>query len=325
MKFYNIPICEAYNSIILEEVSNKILLQAKKYWNNVSEEEFKPVLDNFLTNIRIKLQAPQNDINFWFKVRFSEFKEFVENYKSNAEKKTEQKYKIETTKDGYGKKIAENEEYELWKVDSYESAKELGRFYKGYSTSWCISTDNPDHWGDYYYGYYDEDPDDENEEIWIENRIYFLIRKEKQNNNLDKIAILINEYNILDFWDLKDNNFFNEGIINNFEYFEPYIIYYETDKNTKEYKQYLLDKQFMDYLMSEYIRLDRIKYYIKRGANIHVSDDTALILAARNGELDIFKYLVENGANFRDNYNRLIYLAENNKHFNIVRYLESIK
>jgi len=163
MKYYNIPICEAYNQLILEEISNKILLAAKKAWSTIPEEEFKPILDNFLTNIRVKIQAPNNDINFWFKKPFEEFKSFIENYRSNTEKKTEQKYKAQKTKDGKGKKIKETENYELWQVDSYEAAKELGRFYKGYSTHWCISTDNPEFWESYYI--------DEN------LRFYFIIHK----------------------------------------------------------------------------------------------------------------------------------------------------
>lgn len=32
--------------------------------------------------------------------------------------------------------------YEVWLVPSYEAAKVLGRFYKGKSAEWCISTDN---------------------------------------------------------------------------------------------------------------------------------------------------------------------------------------
>lgn len=172
MKYYNIPICEAYNQLILEEISNKILLAAKKAWSTIPEEEFKPILDNFLTNIRVKIQAPNNDINFWFKKPFEEFKAFIENYRSNTEKKTEQKYKAQKTKDGKGKKISETQNYELWQVDSYEAAKELGRFYKGYSTHWCISTDNPDHWDGYYI--------DEN------IRFYFIIHKTNQPN-MEKI------------------------------------------------------------------------------------------------------------------------------------------
>jgi len=305
MKYYNIPICEAYNKIILEDVSAKILSQAKKTWATTSEEDLKKYLDQYINVLRVKLTPPQNDINFWLKKHFQEFKDFIETYKSNTEKKTHQKYKAQTTKDGKGVKINENAEYELWQVDSHEAAKELGRFYKGYSTDWCISTDNIDYWYTYYYE--------------GNNRVYFLIRKQKQNDVLDKVAILVDEYGAFECWNQIDDLIEDNDEINTFDFFKSSMECYAFDINTKEYKTYELTSELLNDI--QYNNFKKVKTAIENGANIHYDDDAPLKYATFYGHLNIVKYLIEKGVDVHAEEDIALKNACINGYLEIVKYL----
>jgi len=305
MKYYNETICTAYNQLILEEISNKIEIKARAIWKDIPENDLLHILENFWINIRLKTTPPQNDINFWFKKPFEEFKSFVENYKSNTEKKTEQKYKAVTTKDGKGIKIAENDEYELWKVDSYDASKELGRFYKGYSTEWCISTDNIKYWNTYYYK--------------GDRRIYFLIGKNKKRGNLNKIAILVDTDNILECWNTADTEI-DQKVIKGIDYFIPYIKYYEYDINDKGYIQYISTLHLQVYA-EKGEPVEKIKECIEKGADIHHNFDYALRIAAHRGNLEVVTYLVEKGADIHIFEEEALRYAAKNGHFEVVKYL----
>jgi len=330
MKYYNIHICEAYNQIILEDISNKILIQSQKIWNTIPEEEVKTILENFLLNIRHKVKTPDNDINFWFKKPFSEFKNFVENYKSLTQRKKEQKSITKITKDGKGIGIIQNDEYELWKVDSYKAAKELGRFYKGYSTSWCISTDNEEFWNNYYYGIeneeYDSDNDSDDDE-WSElpHRIYFLIRKNRKNDDYDKIAILIHERSeYLSFWTVSDENVEISDIykVLDIDFFKPYIKYYPYDQNSKEYIKYKLGKDFINACghSGRYGDISRIKKFVDNGVDLKSHGESALMKALKNKIIPTSKYLIELGIPItKDNYGNILYYGSKTNNFELIK------
>ena len=81
------------------------------------------------------------------------------------------------------------DDYEIWFVGSADAAKQLGRFYKGISAKWCICTDN----ADYYWN-----NDHKNDTF------YFLIKKEPEYNQFDKLAFEFKANNEIKIWDLNN-------------------------------------------------------------------------------------------------------------------------
>ena len=65
---------------------------------------------------------------------------------------------------------------------------------------------------------------------------------------------------------------------------------------------FYLDEQLVYAL--QYGDLERVKYLIENGADIHAEDDDALQLSACFGHLDVVKYLIENGANQKKLFER---------------------
>ena len=60
---------------------------------------------------------------------------------------------------------------------------------------------------------------------------------------------------------------------------------------------------------------------IKRGVNIHASNDYCFIHSSINGYLEIVKVLVENGANVHIYNERAIRWAALNNHYHVFKYL----
>ncbi len=66
--------------------------------------------------------------------------------------------------------------------------------------------------------------------------------------------------------------------------------------------------------------LDVVKYLVEQGANIHSNNDYSLRVAAENGHLEVVKYLVEKGTDIYANNNEALIWASNNGHIEIVKY-----
>jgi hypothetical protein len=71
--------------------------------------------------------------------------------------------------------------------------------------------------------------------------------------------------------------------------------------------------------------LDRIKFLLEEGADIHASNDRALKWASMAGHLDVVKLLVEEGANIHAESNAALRWAENKGHTDVVKYLRSLE
>lgn len=135
---------EIYTYLIEESIKDDAIDKFDKLG-----EVSKDIVNKFWNEIRHKETDPKKkDINFWLKGTYQDFKEYVENFKSNKEVKKTSKNLMQVD-NGNGKLLGINDGYELWQVDSYDAAKFLGRFYKNVSAKWCISTDNDEHWEDY--------------------------------------------------------------------------------------------------------------------------------------------------------------------------------
>ena len=70
--------------------------------------------------------------------------------------------------------------------------------------------------------------------------------------------------------------------------------------------------------------LEKIKYSLKYGANIHVENDYPLRWACGKGHLEIVCFLVEHGANVHADNDYALRLASQNGHLDVVKYLESL-
>ena len=53
-------------------------------------------------------------------------------------------------------------------------------------------------------------------------------------------------------------------------------------------------------LASEEGCLETVKFFVRRGADIHTNNDSALRWASINGHLDVVKFLVQKGANVHE-------------------------
>lgn len=179
-------IFKIYEMVLLENIKDESI---KKFG-----EGSKEYVEKFLNEIRHKETDPKKkDINYWVKEGLDIFKDYVDNFKSTREIKKSNYFRTEVD-NGNGKLIKTIDGYELWKVDSYKAAKELGRNYKNEPTKWCISSDQLTHWKTYY-----KEQD---------NRIYFLIREEMsilpKENRWNKIAIVVTDTDDINYWEIWD-------------------------------------------------------------------------------------------------------------------------
>ena len=193
---------KSYNEIIFEDVLLEGKREAISKWGNTFEvEEYIEKFMNKNNGIRLKVALPYNDIDYWHsKKSFNDFNEFIDAFQSKSQVKKDKKYNLTLTDDGKGKLIDLIDDYEIWFVGSADAAKQLGRFYKGTSAKWCICTDN----ADYYWN-----NDHKNDTF------YFLIKKEPEYNQFDKLAFEFKATNEIKIWDLNNrkNTFNDEHII----------------------------------------------------------------------------------------------------------------
>jgi hypothetical protein len=193
---------EIYYKIISEDILFEGRNEALVKWGNTQEvDEYLEKFMNKNNGIRLKIGKPFNDIDYWHsKKSFNEFKEFIDAFQSKSQIKNDKKYNLKVTDDGKGKLIDSIKDYEIWFVGSANAAKQLGRFYKGISTKWCICTDN----ADYYWN-----NDHKNDTF------YFLIRREIKNDEFDKLAFEFKANSEIKIWDLNNrkNTFKDESII----------------------------------------------------------------------------------------------------------------
>lgn len=190
-----------------DQLVRNILLEGKNEaiakWGNTDDViETVEKFFNKKNGIRLKVGEPYNNIDWWHSEKtYKEFKQFVQNFESTRQLKTIKKYNITVTDDGNGKLIDTIKNYQIWFVNSYDSAKQLGRFYKGFSTKWCISTSN----GEYYWN-----NDHKNDTF------YFLIRKNPIGDQFDKLAFEYKKDGTIKIWDIKNrkNTFIDQDVIN---------------------------------------------------------------------------------------------------------------
>jgi hypothetical protein len=189
-----------------EQIYRDLLLEGKQEalakWKQFEEaEQYVELFMNKRNGIRLKVSSPYNDIDFWHSNKtFEEFKEFIDIFNSKRQLKNLKKYEITVSDDGKSKKIDEIDDYEIWEINSADSAKQIGRFYKGKSAKWCICTDN----GDYYWNNYHKN-----------DTFYFLIRKNPKNDEFDKLAFEFKANDEVKIWDLNNrkNTFDNQKVI----------------------------------------------------------------------------------------------------------------
>lgn len=158
-----------------------------------NERDFDKLFDKYWNVIRHRCKQPENAIEHWQNRSFAEFREFVQKFDAqNKSTRKDAEYKQQAEKAGAKLLEPDIDGYEVWFVPSYDAAKVLGRFYKGKSTAWCISTDNQS----YFKKYYDERNID----------FLFLIKAEPVGNDLDKVALEIRPSGDVIPWNVADKH-----------------------------------------------------------------------------------------------------------------------
>jgi ankyrin repeat protein len=72
---------------------------------------------------------------------------------------------------------------------------------------------------------------------------------------------------------------------------------------------------------AQYGYLEIVKLLIHEGADIHASNDRALLWAARHGHLEVVKLLIHEGANIHANNDCILRWTKYGEHLDIVKYL----
>ena len=267
-------------SIIDESAKDDAINKFKRH----STEEVVYYVNKFWDEIRAKETDPKlKDINHWLKGQFANFKDYIDNFKSEKDKKRDAQ-SVTTVDNGKGKLLKIVDGYELWKVESYKAAKYLGRDYKNEPSKWCISSDTEEHWFDYY--------------INQDKRFIFLINsiqhdKKSDVHKWDKIAISITDDKPPTYWDLLDNrtqlNDLPENVQNIIEKIKDETKWYDINL-TDEYKKLINATEKGTLLDVEHIVLPM--------QNIPKSwINNALIVACERGNFPIVKFLIAQGAN----------------------------
>lgn len=160
------------------------------------EKDVQKIAEMFW-NIRDRLHAPQNDIDWWIKKPYADFKKFVLSYDPSSNKKTRRDASVKQQAIDNGAKMLDVVDgYEIWYVPTYDAMVQLGRFYKGQSAKWCVASDDPEFW-------FDNHSSDE---------FVLLIREQPQHDEFDKIALQMedggryySQDNIIP-WDIQNND-----------------------------------------------------------------------------------------------------------------------
>ena len=185
------------------------------------ENDVQAVVDMFWA-IRKKLDAPQNDIDWWIKKPFNDLKSFVQSFDtSNKRQRRDANYKQQAIDNG-AKLLDTKDGYEIWYVPTYDAIVAIGRFYKGRSAKWCVASDDPDFWFDNH----------EDSEFVV------LVREQPQNDEFDKVAIEMmnhgryyNEDDIIP-WDLENEDwtFTNDDLIH-----EAWALFKDNGETREQY------------------------------------------------------------------------------------------
>lgn len=145
--------------------------------------------------MRHKCKSPENAIEYWQARPFSEFRDFVQQFDTrNRSERKDTEYKAQAERAGAEMLSPDVDGYEVWLVPSYDAAKVLGRFYKGKSTGWCISTDNQDHFKRYF--------------ATRKTDFLFLIKLKPAGDDLDKVALEVRPSGEVVPWDQANSHKF---------------------------------------------------------------------------------------------------------------------
>jgi len=270
--------------IVLESIKDDAIIKFSKM-SAENQDNTQKYVNKFWNEIRNKETDPQKkDINYWLKVGFPQFANYVDTFKSEKDKKIDSK-NLTSFDHSKGKLLEVIDDYELWQVDSYNASKYLGREYKNSPTKWCISSNSEEHWHDYY--------------IDQDKRFYFLISRIRHpdlsdEHKWDKIAIAIDIDKKIAYWDLSDNRFNKTHTTDT-----PIHIIELLDKVSNKIKWYNIEAtdDFKKLIkVTEKGLLPLVKYIIENNKMSDFAKNSALITACEAGHFEIVKYLVENGA-----------------------------
>lgn len=130
---------------------------------------------------------------------FLEFKKFLDGIDvKNKSQRRNQTYAGKAVKSG-AVMFGEFKGYEAWYVPSYQASVQLGRFYGGSSTNWCISTDNPKYFENDYAGI---------------TFIFLINQNLPAENALRKLAIEVDEYerSPIMIWNSDNEELYDSGM-----------------------------------------------------------------------------------------------------------------
>ena len=150
-----------------------------------SSDDIKTYLDRFkkLRNEHRITDTKQRDIDYWGKKPFADFRHFVNKLSQEKSKRQTKKdiHKVAQNIKG-AKLIAENEQWLMYNITSYEASEKLG------SRNWCIVRDEH-HWNDY---------------SAKENFYFFLSLTLDKEDRFYKIALAIDAEGTKTYWDNLD-------------------------------------------------------------------------------------------------------------------------
>lgn len=213
---------EHYLKLKAELAAKRLDENKAAYLKKFQEEpDVKTVTDQFWI-IRSRVKAPMNDIDWWIKKPYSEFKNFVLSFDTRNKSERREEDWRQNAINNDAKLLGTKDGYEMWYTPTYDSMRILGRFYKGRSAKWCVASDDPDFWFDNH----------EDSEFVV------LIREHPQHDEFDKVAIEMmnhgryyNEDDIIP-WDLENEDwtFTNDELIH-----EAWLLFKDNGESREQY------------------------------------------------------------------------------------------
>ena len=213
---------EHYLKLKAELAAKRLDENKAAYLKKFQEEpDVKTVTDQFWI-IRSRVKAPMNDIDWWIKKPYSEFKNFVLSFDTRNKSERREEDWRQNAINNDAKLLGTKDGYEMWYTPTYDSMRILGRFYKGRSAKWCVASDDPDFWFDNH----------EDSEFVV------LIREHPQHDEFDKVAIEMmnhgryyNENDIIP-WDLENEDwtFTNDELIH-----EAWLLFKDNGESREQY------------------------------------------------------------------------------------------
>lgn len=213
---------EHYPKLKAEWAAKRLDENKAAYLKKFQEEpDVKTVTDQFWI-IRSRVKAPMNDIDWWIKKPYQEFKNFVLSFDTRNKSERREEDWRQNAINNDAKLLGTKDGYEMWYTPTYDSMRILGRFYKGRSAKWCVASDDPDFWFDNH----------EDSEFVV------LIREHPQHDEFDKVAIEMmnhgryyNEDDIIP-WDLENEDwtFTNDELIH-----EAWLLFKDNGETREQY------------------------------------------------------------------------------------------